>query len=134
MTGPPIKRSAPELRITGAVRNLRLTVEYHLLCLVQAPFEFVFWALEQRKGRLADKLANEWTWTSHDTGTHAGGSQGTGPHSWTCGVSSAMTASHERRADAHFTLTSHRRSQFSTRAKRGNAMQAAAKEAPLISS
>jgi hypothetical protein len=52
------KRSAPGRRITGAASNL-LPIEYHLLCVVQAPFEFVFWALEQRKGQLADKLEND---------------------------------------------------------------------------
>ena len=30
-----------------------------MIATLQRPFEFIFWALEQRKGRLADKLANE---------------------------------------------------------------------------
>jgi hypothetical protein len=55
------KRSGPFRLAAGTdpENKLRLQIEYHLLCLVQAPFEFVFWSLEQRKGRLADKLANE---------------------------------------------------------------------------
>ena len=30
-----------------------------MIATLQRPFEFILWALEQRKGRLADKLANE---------------------------------------------------------------------------
>ena len=37
----------------------RMRREYRLLCEAQAPFERVFWQLEQRKGQLADQLANE---------------------------------------------------------------------------
>ena len=29
-----------------------------MIATLQRPFEFIFWALEQRKGKLADKLAN----------------------------------------------------------------------------
>jgi hypothetical protein len=37
----------------------RMRREYRLLCEAQAPVERVFWQLEQRKGQLADQLANE---------------------------------------------------------------------------
>jgi hypothetical protein len=37
----------------------RMRREYRLLCEAQAPIERVFWQLEQRKGQLADQLANE---------------------------------------------------------------------------
>lgn len=38
--------------------NLRLATQYHLRCLVRTPFEFVFWVIEQLKGRITDGLAN----------------------------------------------------------------------------
>lgn len=53
----PGKRRAPALAANRGV-NLRLRLAYHLLCLVQAPFEYVFWFLEQRKAQIADKLEN----------------------------------------------------------------------------
>jgi hypothetical protein len=37
----------------------RMRREYQLLCEAQAPIERAFWQLEQRKGRLADQMANE---------------------------------------------------------------------------
>ena len=37
----------------------RMRREYRLLCEAQAPIERVFWEIEQRKGQLADQLANE---------------------------------------------------------------------------
>ena len=39
-------------------QKLGLWAEYHLPCLVQAPFGFVFWLIDQRKGRITDRLAN----------------------------------------------------------------------------
>ena len=75
--GPP--NAAPEL-LTPAQRNVellddsvslpsaiaqsktdirRMRREYRLLCEAQAPIERVFWEIEQRKGQLADQLANE---------------------------------------------------------------------------
>jgi hypothetical protein len=40
-------------------RVRKLHAEYRLLCDAQAPIERIFWQLEQRKGKLADQLANE---------------------------------------------------------------------------
>jgi hypothetical protein len=37
----------------------RLLVGYQILALVQAPFGYVFWFLEQRKARIQDRLENE---------------------------------------------------------------------------
>jgi hypothetical protein len=37
----------------------RLPLGYHLLALVQAPFGYVFWFLEQRKARFEDHMGNE---------------------------------------------------------------------------
>ena len=37
----------------------RLRQEYLALCEAQAPFERIFWQIEERKGQLADQLANE---------------------------------------------------------------------------
>ena len=59
--GEPISQSLPpparDVNTRARVRRLRS--EYQLLCKVQAPIERAFWALEQRKGQLADQLANE---------------------------------------------------------------------------
>ena len=54
--GPLIKRSAPGRQISGAARNLRLQAQYHLWAALQWPFQFVFWAIEQRRSRIADSL------------------------------------------------------------------------------
>ena len=37
----------------------RLLVGYQILALVQAPFGYVFWFLEQRKARIQDRIENE---------------------------------------------------------------------------
>jgi hypothetical protein len=39
--------------------NKRLPVGYQILALVQAPFGYVFWFLEQRKARIQDQIENE---------------------------------------------------------------------------
>jgi hypothetical protein len=54
-TGRRRKRSAPGLRITGATKNLRMVTKYSMLSALQTPFVFLFWALAQRKGKLADR-------------------------------------------------------------------------------
>ncbi len=43
----------------AGLRELITRVKYHALDLVQAPFSFVFWKIEQCKARLRDQLANE---------------------------------------------------------------------------
>ncbi len=37
----------------------RLPVGYQILALVQAPFGYVFWFLEQRKARIQDRIENK---------------------------------------------------------------------------
>jgi hypothetical protein len=39
-----------------ALQELRLSAAYHALNLVQAPFGFVFWKIEQATARLRDKI------------------------------------------------------------------------------
>jgi hypothetical protein len=77
-TGPPGPENATPRLDTEAARKVnddrqhivhprrpgktdvrRMQREYRLLCEAQAPIERAFWRLEQRKGRLADRLANE---------------------------------------------------------------------------
>jgi hypothetical protein len=53
----PTKRKRRRSRTALQVTNV--SVSYRLLELVQAPFGFVFWFIEQRKGRLHDRIANE---------------------------------------------------------------------------
>ena len=54
------KRSAPQgTNLAGRLKELQLLAEYRLLNSLQAPFGSVFWAPEQHKGRVADKLANK---------------------------------------------------------------------------
>jgi hypothetical protein len=52
-TGPPKAKRAPA---KSALRKLRLLGEYRLFTLLQAPFGFMFWLLEQRRWRLADEI------------------------------------------------------------------------------
>jgi hypothetical protein len=54
-------RSAPQgwHALVRRLRLLRLLATYCLLAFLQSPFGSVFWALEQRKGQLDDKLTNE---------------------------------------------------------------------------
>lgn len=57
----PRQQSTPRgwLAQAGRLTELRLRLGYHLLGALQAPFGGVFWAIEQRKGRIADRLANK---------------------------------------------------------------------------
>jgi hypothetical protein len=41
------------------LQRLTARVAYHVLNLVQAPFAFLFWLIEQRKAWLQDQLAKE---------------------------------------------------------------------------
>jgi hypothetical protein len=52
--GPKRKRRLLQRRSQG----LWLLSEYRFLSALQSPFGAPFWALEQRRARLADKLAN----------------------------------------------------------------------------
>jgi hypothetical protein len=52
------KRTPGELE-SKAGRVLRAALEYHALALLQRPFGFVFWLIEQRKARLQDRFENE---------------------------------------------------------------------------
>jgi hypothetical protein len=45
--------------VEAALKPGQLTVAYRVLSLLQAPFGFVFWLIEQRKARLQDRIANE---------------------------------------------------------------------------
>ena len=52
-------RSAPQgTNLAGRLEELRLLAEYHFWAALQSPFTLVFWAIEQRKARIADRLAN----------------------------------------------------------------------------
>jgi hypothetical protein len=52
---PPKEKRA----VGSALKTAELKVVYHSLDLVQAPFRFVFWKIEQRKARLQDQIDNE---------------------------------------------------------------------------
>jgi hypothetical protein len=54
--GPPKAKRRPA---KTALRKLQLLGAYHALDLVQTPFGFVFWKIEQLKSRLQDQTANE---------------------------------------------------------------------------
>jgi hypothetical protein len=54
--GPP---KAKRRLCPAALRKLRLLGAYRLLCILQAPFGFAFWFIEQRRWRLADRIDNE---------------------------------------------------------------------------
>jgi len=56
MTGSPKQKRAPA---KSALRNAELLAAYRVLGILQAPFRFVFWKIEQIKGRLQDRFDNE---------------------------------------------------------------------------
>jgi hypothetical protein len=43
----------------AGLRELTTRARYHALHLLQAPFGFAFWVIEQHKSRLQDRIANE---------------------------------------------------------------------------
>ena len=45
--------------VETALKPSELTVAYRILSLLQAPFGFVFWLIEQRKARLQDRVENQ---------------------------------------------------------------------------
>ena len=52
-------KEKPGASLAGATGRRKLLIaEYHALHLLQAPFRFVFWRIEQRKARLQDQLSN----------------------------------------------------------------------------
>ena len=53
-----VKKGAP-LSWLAQVRRERLIAEYKLISALQWPFEKIFWLLQQRKGRLQDRIVNE---------------------------------------------------------------------------
>jgi hypothetical protein len=54
--GPP--KEKPLLGGKG-LHKLTRVIAYHALDLIQAPFGFLFWLIEQRKARLLDRIHNE---------------------------------------------------------------------------
>jgi hypothetical protein len=58
----PPEKSPGELASRTGRKLLSNLVKYHALDLLQVPFGFVFWMIEQCKARLQDKLANEGLW------------------------------------------------------------------------
>jgi hypothetical protein len=52
------QKKRPALASKPGVK-LTTSVAYHALDLVQAPFGFVFWKIEQLKAGLQDKIENE---------------------------------------------------------------------------
>jgi hypothetical protein len=55
-----MKAPQKEKRGVGtALKPSELTAAYRVLSLLQAPFGFVFWLIEQRKGWLQDGIDNE---------------------------------------------------------------------------
>ncbi len=56
MNGPRKRKRAPA---KSALRNTELLAAYRVLAILQAPFAFGFWLIEQRKARLQDQIENE---------------------------------------------------------------------------
>jgi hypothetical protein len=56
MSLPPRKEKRG---VRTALKTAELIRAYHLLHLLQAPFGFVFWLIEQRKATLQDRIDNE---------------------------------------------------------------------------
>jgi hypothetical protein len=56
MNSPPKQKR----RLCGtALSNTQLATAYRALSVLQAPFGFVFWLIEQRKAKLQDCIENE---------------------------------------------------------------------------
>ena len=45
--------------VQTALKTAELSVAYRLLSILQAPFDFMFWLIEQHKARLMDRIENE---------------------------------------------------------------------------
>jgi hypothetical protein len=54
----PPRKEKPLLGSAG-LRELTTRAAYHALDKVQAPFDFVFWFIEQRNALLQDRIDNE---------------------------------------------------------------------------
>ena len=52
----PAKEKAGSSSLPGYENS---SLAYRIVDLVQAPFGFIFWALEQRKARIQDRIENE---------------------------------------------------------------------------
>jgi hypothetical protein len=57
----PLKKAPDAGELTGQQILIYSSV-YHALDLLQTPFGFAFWMIEQCKARVQDKLANEGLW------------------------------------------------------------------------
>jgi hypothetical protein len=58
MKSPPKKKPGELASKTGR-KLLTDSAKYHALDLLQAPSRFVFWRIEQVKGRIQDRIENE---------------------------------------------------------------------------
>jgi hypothetical protein len=54
MNGPPKEKRG----LGTALKTAQLQAEYHVLSLLQTPFGFAFWYIEQRKTQLQDRFSN----------------------------------------------------------------------------
>jgi hypothetical protein len=57
VSAPGEKR--PGATLAGATGRKLTRAAYYALDLLQVPFGFAFWLIEQRKARLQDRIANE---------------------------------------------------------------------------
>jgi hypothetical protein len=55
---PPRKEKPGAGKQTGRIFTERLRISYRVLHLLQAPFGFVFWRVEQVKARIQDLIDN----------------------------------------------------------------------------
>jgi hypothetical protein len=55
MKSPPKEKRG----VGTALKTAKLLAAYRVLTILQAPFKFVFWKMEQIKGRLQDRFDNE---------------------------------------------------------------------------
>ncbi len=55
MNAPPKEKRG----LQTALETAELKVAYRVLCLLQAPFGFLFWKIERCKARLLDRIDNE---------------------------------------------------------------------------
>ena len=55
MKSPPKEKRG----VGTALRSAELLAAYRVLTILQAPFRFVFWKIEQVKGQLQDRFDNE---------------------------------------------------------------------------
>jgi hypothetical protein len=58
MNALPQRKAPGAGKQTGRISTKRLRISYRILDVLQAPFDFAFWRIEQAKARIQDQIDN----------------------------------------------------------------------------